>query len=136
MFFNWYHKVVVKYKYFRKKNSLEALEAAGSGFNLGFNYSHLEKQDKELFTEVVTWEWIVWLEIINQKNHSGSWSAGAHRRGPADFCFFPKSTKNKYTTSFGGPTAQKICSNYSIRRWSFLFIYLDSSPYKLIWTNW
>jgi hypothetical protein len=23
------------------------LEAAGSGFNLGFNYSHLEKQDKK-----------------------------------------------------------------------------------------
>jgi hypothetical protein len=49
MFFNWYHKVIVKYKY-----SLEALEAAGSGSNLGFNYSHLEKLDKELFTEVVT----------------------------------------------------------------------------------
>jgi hypothetical protein len=54
MFFNWYHKVIVKYKYFRKKKSLEALEAAGSGSNLGFNYSHLEKQDKELLTEVVT----------------------------------------------------------------------------------
>jgi hypothetical protein len=54
MFFNWYHKVIVKYKYFRKSFSLEALEAAGSGSNLGFNYSHLEKQDKESFTEVVT----------------------------------------------------------------------------------
>jgi hypothetical protein len=41
MFFNWYHKVIVKYKYFRKSFSLEALEAAGSGSNLGFNYSHL-----------------------------------------------------------------------------------------------
>jgi hypothetical protein len=39
------------------------------------------------------------------------------------FVFFPKSTKNKYTTTFGNPTAQKICSNYSIRRWSFLFIF-------------
>jgi hypothetical protein len=29
------------------------LEAAGSGSNLGFNYSHLEKQDKESLTEVV-----------------------------------------------------------------------------------
>jgi hypothetical protein len=38
------------------------------------------------------------------------------------FVFFPKSTENKYTTTFGSPTAQKICSNYSIRRWSFLFI--------------
>jgi hypothetical protein len=38
------------------------------------------------------------------------------------FVFFHKSTKNKYTTTFGSPTAQKICSNYSIRRWSFLFI--------------
>jgi hypothetical protein len=91
MVFNWYHKVIVKYKYFRKSFSLEALEAAGSGSNLGFNYSHLEKQDKESLTEVVTWEWIVWLVIINQKNHSGSRSAGAHRRGPADF--FPNSRK-------------------------------------------
>jgi hypothetical protein len=33
-----------KIKIFQKKNSLEALEAAGSGSNLGFNYSHLEKQ--------------------------------------------------------------------------------------------
>jgi hypothetical protein len=39
---------------FQKKKSMEALEAAGSGSNLGFNYSHLEKQDKESFTEVVT----------------------------------------------------------------------------------
>jgi hypothetical protein len=37
----------VKYKYFRKSFSLEALEAAGSDSNLGFNYSHLEKQDME-----------------------------------------------------------------------------------------
>jgi hypothetical protein len=35
---------------------------------------------------------------------------------------FPKSTKNKYTTTFGSPTAQEIFSNYFIRRWSFLFI--------------
>jgi hypothetical protein len=54
MFFNWYHKVIVKYKFLRKSFSFEALEAAGSGSNLGFNYSHLEKQDKESFTEVVT----------------------------------------------------------------------------------
>jgi hypothetical protein len=54
MFFNWYHKVIVKYKYFRKSFSLEALEAAGSGSNLGFNYSYLEKQDKKSFTEAVT----------------------------------------------------------------------------------
>jgi hypothetical protein len=40
----------VKYEYFRK---ILSLEAAGSGFNLGFNYSHLEKQDKESLTEVV-----------------------------------------------------------------------------------
>jgi hypothetical protein len=125
MFFNWYHKVIVKYKYFRKKKSLEALEAAGSGSNVGFNYSHLEKQDKESLTEVVTWEWIVRLVLINQKNHSGSRSAGAHRRGPADFFFLLKSTKNKYTTTFRSPIAQEICSNYSIRRWSFLFIFLE-----------
>jgi hypothetical protein len=31
-----------------------SLEAAGSGSNLGFNYSHLEKQDKESLTEVVS----------------------------------------------------------------------------------
>jgi hypothetical protein len=48
MFFNWYHKVIVKYKYFRK-----SLEAAGSGSNLRFNYSHLEKH-KESLTEVET----------------------------------------------------------------------------------
>jgi hypothetical protein len=30
--------------------------------------------------------------------------------------------RNKYTTTFGSPTAQKICSNFSIRRRSFLFI--------------
>jgi hypothetical protein len=54
MFFNWYHKVIVKYKYFRKSFSLEALEATGSGSNLGFNYFHLEKQDKKSLTEVVT----------------------------------------------------------------------------------
>jgi hypothetical protein len=34
--------------------------------------------------------------------------------------FFPKSTKNKYTTTFGSPIAQKICSNYSLRRCRFL----------------
>jgi hypothetical protein len=39
---------------FQKKNSMEALEAAGSGSNLRFNYSHLKKQDKESFTKVVT----------------------------------------------------------------------------------
>jgi hypothetical protein len=33
---------------------MEALEAAGSGSNLGFNYFHLEKQDKVALTEVVT----------------------------------------------------------------------------------
>jgi hypothetical protein len=54
MFFTWYHKAIVKYKYFRKSFSLEALEAAGSGSNLWFNYSYLEKQDKESLTEVVT----------------------------------------------------------------------------------
>jgi hypothetical protein len=45
---------IVKYKYFRKNISLEALEAAGSDSNLGFNYSHLENQAKESLTEVVT----------------------------------------------------------------------------------
>jgi hypothetical protein len=54
MFFNLYHKIVVKYKYYRKSFSLEALEAASSGSNVGFNYSHLEKQDKESFKEGVT----------------------------------------------------------------------------------
>jgi hypothetical protein len=43
-----------KIQIFQKKNSLEVLEAACSGFNLGFNYSHLEKQDKKSLTEVVT----------------------------------------------------------------------------------
>jgi hypothetical protein len=38
----------------QKKIFFEALETAGSGSNLGFNYSHLEKQDKESLTEVVT----------------------------------------------------------------------------------
>jgi hypothetical protein len=33
---------------------LKPLEVAGSGFNLGFNYSHLEKHDKKPLTEVVT----------------------------------------------------------------------------------
>jgi hypothetical protein len=51
IFFIWYHKVIVKYKYFRSSFSLEA---AGNGSNIGFNYSHLEKQDKESLTEVVT----------------------------------------------------------------------------------
>jgi hypothetical protein len=45
MFFNWHHKVIVKYKNFRKKIL---------GSNLWFNYSHLEKQDKESLTDVVT----------------------------------------------------------------------------------
>jgi hypothetical protein len=54
MFFNWHHKVIVKYKYFRKSFSLEVLGAAGSGSNLGLTYSQLEKQDKESLTEVVT----------------------------------------------------------------------------------
>jgi hypothetical protein len=54
MVFNWYHKVIVKYKYFKTSFTLEALEASGSGSNLGFNYYHLEKQDKESLTEVVT----------------------------------------------------------------------------------
>jgi hypothetical protein len=48
------------------------------------------------------------------------------------FVFFPKCTKNKYTTTFGSPIAKKICSNYSIRRWSFLFIYFEIiNLYKL-----
>jgi hypothetical protein len=55
MFFNYHKRLyIVKYKYFRKSFSLEALEAAASGSNLGFNYSPLEKQDKESLTEVVT----------------------------------------------------------------------------------
>jgi hypothetical protein len=41
-----------KIQLFQKFFSLEALEAAGSGSNLGFNYSHLEKQDKESLAEV------------------------------------------------------------------------------------
>jgi hypothetical protein len=35
--------------------------------------------------------------------------------GAQPIIFFPKSTKNKYTTTFGSPTAQEIYSNYSIR---------------------
>jgi hypothetical protein len=42
--------------------------------------------------------------------------------GGAQPIFFPKSTKNKLTTTFGSPTAQEISSNYSIRQWNFLFI--------------
>jgi hypothetical protein len=65
------------------------MEAAGSGSNLGFNYYHLGIQDKESLTEVATYrsqyEWIVWLEITNQKNHSSCRSAEAHKRGPANF---------------------------------------------------
>jgi hypothetical protein len=38
--------------------------------------------------------------------------AVSHRRGTANL--FPKSTKNKYITNFGSPTAQEICSNYFI----------------------
>jgi hypothetical protein len=62
-FINFWEKINVfqllsqgysKIQIFQKKNSLEALEAAGSGSKLGFSYSHLEKQDKESFTEVVT----------------------------------------------------------------------------------
>jgi hypothetical protein len=54
MLLNWYHTIIVKNKYCRKSFSLKALEAAGSGSNLGFNESHLKKQDKESLTEVVT----------------------------------------------------------------------------------
>jgi hypothetical protein len=96
MFFNWYHKVIVKYKYFGKSFSLEALETAGSGSNLGFNYSHLENQDKKSLTKVVTLEWIVRLEIINQKNHSGSRSAGADRGEAQPIFFFPNHEKQVY----------------------------------------
>jgi hypothetical protein len=35
------------------------------------------------------------LEIINQKNQSGSRSAGAHRRGPADFFPNPRKTSKQ-----------------------------------------
>jgi hypothetical protein len=71
---------------------LEALEAAPiSDSNLGFNYSHLKKQDKKSLTEVVIQILIVRLKIINQKNHGGSRFTEVHRRGRADF--FPKSTK-------------------------------------------
>jgi hypothetical protein len=90
MFFNSYHKVIVKYKYFRKSFSLEALEAAGSGTNLGFNYSHLE-----------------------------NWGSQA---GPSRFFSQIHEKQSIPTTTFGSTTAQEICSNYSIRRWSFLFI--------------
>jgi hypothetical protein len=107
MFINWYHKVVVKYKYFTKSFSLEALEAAGRGSNLRINYSHLEKQDKESFTEVVTLEWIVQLEIMNQKNHRGSRSARVHRRGLADFCFFSQIHKKQVYKYFWTPNSTK-----------------------------
>jgi hypothetical protein len=50
---------------------------------------------------------------------------GLTGRAQPIFVFFPKSTENKYTITFGSPTAQKICSNYSIRRWSFLFIDIE-----------
>jgi hypothetical protein len=79
---------------------LEALEAAGSGSNLGFNYSHLEKQDKnELFG----------LKYSTKKNNRGSRSAGAHRRGPADFFVFPNPRKTSIQLLW--------------ERWSFLLIF-------------
>jgi hypothetical protein len=61
-------------------------------------------------------------EIINQKIIVAAGQLELTGGAQPIFVFFPKSTKNKYTTTFGSPTAQKICSNYSIRRWSFLFI--------------
>jgi hypothetical protein len=64
---------------------------------------------------------------INQKYNSDSRSPGAQP------IFFPQIHENKYITTFGSPTAQEICScsNYSIRRWSFLFIQIkdiDAKP--------
>jgi hypothetical protein len=63
-FINFWETIIVfqlisqgdsKIQIFQKKFfSLEALEAAGSGSNLRFNYSHIEEQDKKLLTEVVT----------------------------------------------------------------------------------
>jgi hypothetical protein len=124
MFFKWYHKIVVKYKYFRKSFSLEALEAAGSGSNLGFNYSDLEKQDKESFTEVVTWEWIVRLEISNQKIIVAAGQLGLTGGAPPIFVFFSQIHEKQVYKYFW----KKICSKYSIRRWSFLFILFCNYP--------
>jgi hypothetical protein len=41
-----------KIQIFQKKISLEALEATGSGSNLGFNYSYFEKQDNPRKTSI------------------------------------------------------------------------------------
>jgi hypothetical protein len=113
-----------KIQIFQKKNSLKALKTAGSGSNLGFNYSHLEKQDKESLTDLG----MNCSACNNQpKKYSGSRSAGAHRRGPANF-FVPNPRK----TSILLLLEQEICSNYSIRRWSFLFIMVELSI-LLIW---
>jgi hypothetical protein len=66
MFFNWYHKVILKYKYYRKSFSLEALKAAGSGSNLGFNYCHLEKPNRFFFPN--PWETSIQLLLEAQQH--------------------------------------------------------------------
>jgi hypothetical protein len=64
---------------------LETLEAAGNGFNVGFNYSHLEKQDNESLTER--------LEIINQKIIVAAGQLGFTGGAQPIFVFFPNPRK-------------------------------------------
>jgi hypothetical protein len=63
-------------------------------------------------------------------------ATGLRLTGGAQPIFFPKSTKNMNTTTFGSPTAQEICSNYSIRRWSFLFIPFEFESYQIFTKGW
>jgi hypothetical protein len=52
--------------------------------------------------------------------------------GGAQSIFFPNPLKT--STTFGSPAALEICSNYSIRRWSFLFINICS--WKILLNCW
>jgi hypothetical protein len=52
-FFAIFQPTIFKFRILKGDN-LRALDAAGNGSNLGFNYSQLEKQDKNSLTEVVT----------------------------------------------------------------------------------
>jgi hypothetical protein len=45
--------------------------------------------------------------MINQKNHSGSRSAGVHRQGPADFCFFSQIHEKQVYNYFWKPNSTK-----------------------------
>jgi hypothetical protein len=102
---------------FQKQFFLKVLEAAGSGSSLRIQLFPPRKAGQGVVCRGFNRRTNVWLVIINQKIYSGSRSAGAHRRGPADLLKLPGFVSNVRKTRIQlllEVKLKKICSNYFI----------------------